>query len=84
MYLLILTSVTILVLFIAIRLVGIFKMNERIINILLSYLERHENTPGELIRSNLLFVPYRKMIWSFKPLDMEKWLDKDVIDKLNS
>lgn len=27
---------------------------------------------------------YSSMVWSFKPIKMETWLDQEIIDKLNS
>jgi len=65
------------------RTLGIYKLNEKIIDMVISYCERHPNTK-DLPPADKLFVPMRKKIWSFKKLTVENWVDRKTIRTLKS
>lgn len=78
-----LVIIVIIITFVFFRHMGIYKLNEEIINLIVDYDKRH---PGgkDLPPSDKLFIPHNKMVWSFKKLTIEKWLDVETIKKLKS
>jgi len=68
--------------FVFFRHMGIYKLNEQIINLVVDYCERHPG--GNLPSADKLFVSHNKKVWSFKRLTLENWLDVETLKTLKS
>lgn len=72
-----------LILFMLYRLKGVLKLNDKIINLILDYTNRHSDCTG-LPKANELFTPITKQLFSFKKLTLENWISAKNIEILKS
>ena len=72
-----------IIMFVFFRHMGIFKLNEKIIDLVVDYDKRHPSCKG-LPPADKLFIPMSKKVWSFKRLTLENWVDAETIKTLKS
>lgn len=84
MYILITAIIIVgIIIFVTKRLMGIHKLHKEIIDLIISYSERHPDCKG-LPPADEVFVPFSKMIWSFKKLTLDNCVSEKVFKKLKS